>query len=70
MATAPHNSGNIRQKRFFRYSPKFFDLPMLPHIKKPLIVKKIGTPEKKFINSPNMGMLSMFICANVCPYST
>lgn len=52
------------------YSSKLFERPMLHHIKKPLIVKKIGTPEKKLINSPNMGMLSIFKCANVCPYST
>ena len=70
MATATQSSGNILQNRFFRYSPKLFDRPILHHIRKPLIVKKIGTPEKKLINSPNMGMLSIFKCANVCPYST
>ena len=70
MATATQSSGNILQNLFFRYSPKLFDRPMLHHIRKPLNVKKIGTPEKKLINSPNMGMLSIFKCSNVCLYST
>lgn len=52
------------------YSSKLFERPMLHHIKKPLIVKKIGTPEKNPINSSIIGTSSSDKCINECPYIT
>lgn len=68
--TATHSSGKIRQKRFFRYSPKLLDRPIDHHIRNPLIVKKMGTPWKKWMKSPRTGIASILRWVNVCPYST